>query len=55
MEISPEFPIFSTEAFIKYRVVLYNHEEMELSIAAAGTPEDSPLRKDGNSHEVRGP
>ena len=52
MEISPEFPIFSTEAFIKYRVVLCNHEEMELSITAA---EDSPLRKDGNSHEVCGP
>lgn len=28
---------------------------MELSIAAAGTPEDSPLCRDGNSHEVRGP
>lgn len=50
MEISPEFPIFSTEAFIKYRVVLCNHEEMELSIDAAGTPEESPLCKDGNSH-----
>lgn len=46
MEISPEFPIFSTEAFAKYWVVLCDSGEMGLSIAAAGTPEDSPLLKD---------